>query len=430
MLPAASYRRPAFEPINLADADFGVGPATTPAMSVSVQNGFAEPVEPEEVAPLLDIDFTYNENASDGILDPMTNYQYKQFSSNVPLDPYVDRKTLKDFRPDLLESYDSSKESDKTHSLDDVQRLPDVASCPVLITSPDSSKDDCTISSDISYGIYGNSSADVITPQSELSDELIAEKPLICDDSVSETKDTLSSETSNDLLINDHNEPKEDSIKEPLLTEEEKVILKEIFEDSSNININFEEDTTDEKLEEELEKILEASVEEEVRKDVPQKDLSEHNDIPDVSIVSDSNLLLEYQLNEPVEVVNQKTEEKSLVAESVAKVSVEDNELLLEPQVDCVDPPEKEPTDSLCSIESTETILLKDDNQMSNNTVSDSLDSQSTCSLPSEVAGDSVEHIEENCLQRPNTLDFNETTGYEVEHSSTLSTGKYLSNFF
>lgn len=461
MLPAASYRRPAFEPINLADADFGIEPPTTSAKSDLLQNGFVEAIEPEEIAPLLDIDFSSNKNTVDSILDVIDEYQYKSFNSNLPPDPYNPydgQESLKDFRPDLLESYDSAKESDKNNSIDNVQRLPDVASCPVLINSPDSFKDDCTISSELqslntseiydidstnadfsdveiykclqeyeeredllSVNYNGNSSADVITPHSEFSDELIAEKPLICDDSVSETKDTLSSEISNDLLlINDHSEPQEDINEQLLLTEEEKVILEEIFEESLNIDVGFEENKTDEQLE----NILVVADECEVTKDKSQNNVNEHNDIPDLPIVSDSSLELESQQDEPTQIINQQIEEESLEIDN--NVIIEEcNELLSEPQVECVFPPEKEPTDSLCSIESTETILLKDDSQASVNTVTDSLDSQSTCSLPSEVIGDNIENLEDSRIQRPSTLDLNGTTNCETELPSTLSTGMF-----
>lgn len=463
MLPAASYRRPAFEPINLADADFGIEPPTTSVKSDLLQNGFVETIEREEIAPLLDIDFSSNKNTTDSILDVIDEYQYKPFNSNLPPDPYSpydDQESLKDFRPDLLESYDSAKESDKNHSIDNVQRLPDVASCPVLITTPDSSKDDCTISSELqslntseiydidstnadfsdvelykclqeyeerddllSLNYNGNSSADVITPHSEFSDELIAEKPLICDDSVSETKDTLSSEISNDLLlINDHNKPQENINEELLLTEEEKVILEEILDDSLNLDVGFEVNKTDEQLEKKLENILVVAVKREVTKDKSQNNLNEHNDIPDLPVVPDSNLELEFQPDEQTQIISQQIEKESLVIGDNVIVK-ESNELLSEPQVECIFPSEKEPTDSLCSIESTETILLKDDNQTSVNTITDSLDSQSTCSLPSEVIGDTIENLEEGRIQRPSTLDLNETTNCEAELPSTLSTG-------
>lgn len=461
MLPAASYRRPAFEPINLADADFGIEPPTTSAKSDLLQNGFVEAIEPEEIAPLLDIDFSSNKNTVNSILDVIDEYQYKPFNSNLPPDPYSPydgQESLKDFRPDLLESYNSAKESDKNNSIDNIQRLPDVASCPVLITSPDSLKDDCTISSELqslntseiydidstnadfsdvelykclheyeeredllSVNYNGNSSADVITPYSEFSDELIAEKPLICDDSVSETKDTLSSEISNDLLsINDHSELQEDINEELLLTEEEKVILEEIFEDSLNIDVGFEENETDEQLE----NILVVAVECEVTKDKSQNNLNEHNDIPDLPIVPDSSLEFESQQDEPTQIINQQIEEESLEIDNNVVIE-ESNELFSEPQVECVFLPEKEPTDSLCSIESTETILLKDDSQASINTVTDSLDSQSTCSLPSEVIGDTIENLEDSHIQRPSTLDLNGTTNCETELPSTLSTGMF-----
>lgn len=461
MLPAASYRRPAFEPINLADADFGIEPATTSAKSDIIQNGFVESIEPEEIAPLLDIDFTSNENTVNSILDTIDEYQYKPFSSNEPSGSYDVQETLKDFRPDLLESYDSAKESDKNHSFDNVQRLPDVATCPVLVTSPDSSKDDCTISSELqslntseicdidstnadysdaelykclqeceeredllSVNYNGSSLADdVITPQSEFSDELIAEKPLICDDSISETKNSLSSEVSDELLLNsDHDKPQENiNINEPLvLTEEEKVILEEILEDSSNIDVSYEENKTDQQLlKKELENVLKVTVE-----DVIQKDMCELDDIPDLPIVSDSSLELKSQCNKPIQVINQQLEELQISNCNIV-VTEENNECIPEPHVEYFDPTEKEPTDSLCSVESTETILLKDDNQISINTISDSLDSQSTCSLPSEVIGDTIEHLGENHLQRPNTLDLNGMRGCETELPSTLSTGMF-----
>lgn len=463
MLPAASYRRPAFEPINLADADFGVEPTTSSANSDFLQNGFIKSIEPEEVAPLLDIDFSANENTVNNILDIIDEYQYKPFNSNVPPDPYDDEDILKDLRPDLLESYDSAKESDKNHSIDNVQRLPDIASCPVLITSPDSSKDDCTISSELqslntsevcdidstnadcsdvelykclqeyeeredllSVNYNDSSSADVMTPHSEFSDELIAEKPLICDDSLSETKDTLSSQTSNDLLsINDHDEPQENINEQLPLTDEEKLILEEILEDSSNLNVSFEENKMYEELENESEKNLDIVVECEVAIKKSQNDLDEYSDIPDLPIVPNSTLELDSQCDEPIKIVNQLMEDL-LETNSNNEVVIENNEILSEPQVETVFPPEKEPTDSLCSIESTETILLKDDNQISNNTVSDSLDSQSTCSLPSEVIGNTVENLEESRIQRPSTLDLNGTTNCETELTSTLSTGTFI----
>lgn len=463
MLPAASYRRPAFEPINLADADFGVEPTTSSANSDFLQNGFIKSIEPEEVAPLLDIDFSANENTVNNILDIIDEYQYKPFNSNVPPDPYDDEDILKDLRPDLLESYDSAKESDKNHSIDNVQRLPDIASCPVLITSPDSSKDDCTISSELqslntsevcdidstnadcsdvelykclqeyeeredllSVNYNDSSSADVMTPHSEFSDELIAEKPLICDDSLSETKDTLSSQTSNDLLsTNDHDEPQENINEQLPLTDEEKLILEEILEDSSNLNVSFEENKMYEELENESEKNLDIVVECEVAIKKSQNDLDEYSDIPDLPIVPNSTLELDSQCDEPIKIVNQLMEDL-LETNSNNEVVIENNKILSEPQVETVFPPEKEPTDSLCSIESTETILLKDDNQISNNTVSDSLDSQSTCSLPSEVIGNTVENLEESRIQRPSTLDLNGTTNCETELTSTLSTGTFI----
>lgn len=461
MLPAANYRRPAFEPINLADADFGIGTPTTSYNNTnSLQNGFVQSIESEENAPLLDIDFTSNENTVDSILDAIDEYQYKPFNSNVPPDPYEDQETLKDFRPDLLESYDSAKESDKNHSIDNIQRLPDVASYPVLIASPDSSKDDFTISSELqslntseicdidstnpdysdgelykclqeyeeredllSANCNGSSSADIVTPHSEFSDELIAEKPLICDDSVSETKDTFSSETSNDLLlINDNDEPQKVMSEQLVLTEEEKVILKEVLEEPSNVDISFEENKTDELIEKELEKILETTVECEITKDKYQTDLDETNDIPYLPIVPNSTLELESQHDDPIKIVNQQVEE-SVENNSNNEIIVENNEILPAPQVENENPPEKEPTDSMCSIESSDTILLKDDSQVSVNTVTDSLDSQSTCSLPSEVVGDTLENLDEGRLQRPSTLDLNGSTNCEAELPSTLSTG-------
>lgn len=460
MLPAANYRRPAFEPINLADADFGIGTPTTSYSSTDLlQNGFFQSIESEENAPLLDIDFTSNENKVDSILDAIDEYQYKPFNSNVPPDPYEDQETLKDFRPDLLESYDSAKESDKNHSIDNIQRLPDVASYPVLITSPDSSKDDCTISSELqslntseicdidstnpdysdgelykclqeyeeredllSANCNGSSSADIVTPHSEFSDELIAEKPLICDDSVSETKDTFSSETSNDLLlINDNDEPQKVINEQLVLTEEEKVILEEVLKEP--VDVSFEENNSDELIEKELEKILDTTIECEITKDKYQKDLDENNDIPYLPIVPNSSLELESQHDEPIKVINQQVEEESVETNSSNEVIVENNEILPTPQVENVNPPEKEPTDSLCSIESTDTILLKDDSQVSVNTITDSLDSQSTCSLPSEVIGDTLENLDEGRLQRPSTLDLNGSTNCEAELPSTLSTG-------
>lgn len=459
MLPAASYRRPAFEPINLADADFGIEPPTTSTKSDLLQNGFVESVVPEEIAPLLDIDFSSNKNTVDSILDVIDEYQYKPFNSNLPPDPYSPydgQESLKEFRPDLLESYNSAKESDKNHLIDNALRLPDVASCPVLITSPDSSKDDCTISSELqslntsdiydidstnadfsdvelynclqeyeeredllSVNYNSNNSPDVITPHSEFSDELIAEKPLICDDSVSETKDS-SSEISNGLLsINDHG--KSQDINEHLpLTEEEKVILEEIFEDSSNVDTNFKENKTINQLE----NILEIAVECEFTKDKSQNNLNEYNDIPDLPIVPDSSLELESQQDEPTQIINQPIEEESQVTDNNVIVK-ENDETLPELQDKHIIPSEKEPTDSLCSIESTETILLKDDSQASVNTITDSLDSQSTCSLPSEVIGDTVENLKDNFMQRPSTLDLNGTTNCETELPSTLSTGMF-----
>jgi hypothetical protein len=462
MLPASSYRRPAFEPINLADADFGIEPtATTSVKSELLQNGFVETIKPEDSTPLLDIDLPLNENAVNSLIDVVDEYQYKPFNLNIPPDPYEGQELLKDFRPDLLESYDSAKESDKNYSIDEIQRLPDVTSCPVLITSPDSSKDDCTISSELqslntseicdidstnadfsdvelykclqeyeeredllSVNYNCSSSTDVLSPRSEFSDELIAEKPLICDDSISETKDTISSETSNNLLSNNnYDEPQDDINEQLLLSEEEKVILEEILEDSPEVDVSFEESKTVEKLENELEMISDVKVECEVIKDKSQK-IDEHNDIPDLPIVPDSSLELEFQHDEAMHNFNQKIDEELLEKNSNNEVIIEDKGHLSESQVEYDYPSEKEPTDSLCSIESTETILLKDDNQISVNTVTDSLDSQSTCSLPSEVIGDTIESIEESHLQRPNTLDLNGTTNCENELPSTLSTGK------
>jgi len=448
----------------LADADFGIDLATTSVKSDLLQNGFVESIEPEEIAPLLDIDFTSNENTVDSILDVVDDYQYRPFNSNVPLNSYKlydGPESLKELHTDLLESYNSAKESDKNHSIDNIQRLPDGASCPVLITSPDSSKDDCTISSEVqslntseicdldstnadfsdvelykclqeheeredllSVNYNGSNSADIITPHSEFSDELIAEKPLICDDSVSETKDTLSSEISNDLIsINDHDELQEDKNEQLHLTEEEKVILEEILEGSSNLDVSFEESSTNEQLEKELENILEVSVKYEVTKDKVQNDLYEHNNIPNLSIVPDSSLELESEHDEPIQTLNQQIEDESLVIDANDKVVIENNKLLSELEVECTYPLEKEPTDSLCSIDSTETILMKDDSQVSVNTVTDSLDSQSTCSLPSEIIGDAVDNVEDSHLQRPSTLDLNGTTNCQTELPSTLSTG-------
>lgn len=462
MLPASSYRRPAFEPINLADADFGIDPAvTTSVKSDLFQNGFSETIDPEEITPLLDIDLPSSEKAVKNIIDVVDEYQYKPFSSNIPPDPYESREMLKDFRPDLLESYDSAKEGDINYSIDNVQRLPDVASCPVLITSPDSSKDDCTISSELqslntseicdidstnadfsdvelykclqdyeerddllSVNYNCSNSTDVLSPRSEFSDELIAEKPLICDDSISETKDTISSETSNVLLSNyNYDETQEDVNEQLVLSEEEKVILAEILEDSTKVDVSFEESTTVEQLETKSEIILDVEVEREVTKDNSQKDVDEHNDIPDLSIVPESNLEIEFK-HETIQIFNQQIDEELLEKNSSNEVIIEDKASLSESQVEYIYPPEKEPTDSLCSIESTETILLKDDNQESVNTVTDSLDSQSTCSLPSEVIGDTIENVEENQLQRPSTLDLNGSTNCEIELPSTLSTGK------
>lgn len=467
MLPASSYRRPAFEPINLADADFGIEPtATTSVKSDLLQNGFVETVDPEEITPLLDIDLPSNEKALNSIIDVVDEYQYKPFNLNIPSDPYDGQEMLKDFRPDLLEAYDSAQESDKNYSIDNIQRLPDVASCPVLVTSPDSSKDDCTISSELqslntseicdidstnadfsdvelykclqeyeerddllSVNYNCSSSTDVLSPRSEFSDELIAEKPLICDDSISETKDTISSETSNGLLSNNnYDEPREDVNEQLLLSDEEKVILEEIFEDSSKVEVSFEESTTVEQLENELEIILDVEDECEVTKDKSQKEVDEHNDIPDLPIVPDSKLELEFEQNETVQTFNQQINVELLEKNCNNEVIIEDKALLSKSQIGYVYPSEKEPTDSLCSIESTETILLKDDNQVSVNTVTDSLDSQSTCSLPSEVIGDTTENMEENHLQRPSTLDLNGSTNCEIELPSTLSTGKL--NYF
>ncbi|VVC44392.1 Hypothetical protein CINCED_3A017717 [Cinara cedri] len=458
LLPAANYRRPAFEPINLADADFGIEPDTSSANFDLLHNGFVESIKPEEITPLVDIDFPSNEKKVDSILDIIDEYQYKSFNSNVPPDHYNGQETLKDFRPDLLELYDSAKDSDENHSIDNVQRLPDVTSCPVLITSPDSSKDDCTISSELqslntseiydidstnadysdgelykclqeyeeredllSINNNGNSSADILTPHSEFSDELIDVNPLICDDSVSEIKDTLSFETSDDLLSNNDDDEPQENNKEPLpLTEEEKLILEEILEDTTDLDVDFEENKTDKQLEKELEKILGVSVECEVTKAKIQKDLDNHSNIPDSPNVPELSAELKYQCNEPIKNINQQTEEK-LSQNNIQKevtVEVEDNTFFSEPQVKC----EKETTDSLCSIESSETILLKDDNQTSVNTVTDSLDSQSICSLPSEVIGDTIENSEENRIQRPNTLDLNGSTNCETQLPSTLST--------
>lgn len=457
MLPASSYRRPAFEPINLADADFGIEPAaTTSVKSDLLQNRFVETIDREETAPLLDIDFSSNEREINSIVDVVD--EYKPFNLNMLPDTYEGQEMLKDYRPDLLESYDSAKESDKNHSTDNIQRLPDVASCPVLITSPDSSKDDCTISSELqslntseicdidstnadfsdvelykclqeyderedllSLNYNGSSSTDVLSPRSEFSDELIAEKPLICDDSVSETKDTISSETSNDLLLNNnYNEPQEDINEELLLSEEEKVILEEILEDSPEVDVCSEENKTDEQLGNELEIVLDIAVECEVTKDESQNDVDEHNDIPDLPIVPDSTLELKCEYDEPIQTISQQIDEQLVEKNSII---IEGNALLSESQVDYVYPHEKEPTDSLCSMESTETLLLKDDDQVCVNTVTDSLDSQSTCSLPSEMIGDTIDNLEESHLQRPCTLDLNGITNCETELPSTLSTG-------
>lgn len=462
MLPAASYRRPPFEPINLADADFGVESTTPLANSDFTQNKFPESIKPKEVVPLLDINFPSNENTVHSILDIIDEYQYLPINSNVPPDSNDNEDILKDLRPDLLESYDSAKESDKNNSIDNVQRLPDVASCPVIITSPDSSKDDCTISSELqslntseicdleitnpdcsdvelykclqeyeeqeallSVNYNDSSSADVMTPHSEFSDELIAEKPLICDDSLSETKDTLSSETSNDLLSNDDHDESQGDINEQLpLTDEEKVILEEILQDSSNLNVSVEENKIYEQIENESEKNLDIFVEGEVTVKKSQNNLDEYSDIPDLSDVPNSTLELEPQCDEPIQTIKQLTEEL-LETNSNNEVIIDNNDITLEPPFETVFPPEKEPTESMCSIESTETILLKDENQVSNNTVTDSLDSQSICSLPSEVISNTVESIEESRIQRPSTLDLNGTTNCETELTSTLSTGTF-----
>lgn len=389
-------------------------------------------------------------------------YQYNTFNSNLPPDSYNSEETSKDLHSNLLESYDSVKENDRNHLSDGVSKLP-IASCPVLITSPDSSKDDCTLSSelqslntseicdvdstnadysdtelykclqeyeerdDILSVNHGNSSADIITPYSDFSDELIAEKPLICDDSVSETKDTLSSETSNDLSINDE---LQENIKEhSLLTKEEKAILEETLGDLSNLDASFEEcDTDDEQLERELEKILDIAEESEIAIDKSQKHLEEHddNDIPNLPVIPinpDLNLELETQHDESILIIKQEIKDKSLATVSTNECVIEDKELLLESHNERIYSSEKEPTESLCSIESTETILLKDDNQVSNNTVTDSLDSQSTCSLPSEVVGDNEENFEETRIQRPSTLDLNGITNCKTELPSVLSTG-------
>lgn len=426
-----------------------------------MHNGFVESIKPEEITPLLDIDFPSNEKKVDSILDIIDEYQYKPFNSNVPPDYYNGQETLKDFRPDLLESYDTDKASDINHSIDNVQRLPDVTSCPSIVTSPDSSKDDCTISSELqslntseiydidstnadysdgelykclqeyddrgdffSLNNNGNSSADMITPHSELSDELIAEKPLISDDSVSEIKDTLSSETSDDLQSNnDFDEPQENNKEQPLLNEEEKLLLEEILIDPANLEVSFVESKTDDQLEKELDIILGVAVECEVTKDKIEKNLDDHNAILYLPNVPGPTVELESLRTEAIQTVNQHTDENLSETNTQKEVivEVEDNKKNSEPQVIC----EKEPTDSLCSIESTETILLKDDSQTSFNTVTDSLDSQSTCSLPSEVVGDAVDNSEENRIQRPNTLDLNGTTNCETQLPSTLSTGKF-----
>lgn len=456
----------------MADADFGIEPSTSSGAADLFSNRYFEPIKPEEIAPLLSgIDLTSNENTFNSILDINDEYQFKNFSSSVPLDPCDSHDIFKDFRPDLLESYDSVKESDKNHSIDNILKLPDVTDCPVPIISPDSSKDDCTISSEIqslntseicdvdstnadysdaelykclqeyeeredilSANCNGSSSADILTPYSEFSDELIAEKPLICDDSVSETKDTTSSEVSNDLLLNNRHEQPQEDTNEELLSEEEKVILEEILKDSSDFIECCEESRTiggkeksDEQLEQGLENISEVAVELEVTKDQSQKcldELDEYNDIPGSPIDSKSNVELEFQHGEPIQTVNQSLE-KLIVTNTDNETVLENHELLSEQPIECIHPSEKEPTDSLCSIESTETILLKDDNQVSVNTVTDSLDSQSTCSLPSEVVGDNVESLEETCIQRPSTLDLNGTINCETEIPSTLSTGMF-----
>lgn len=424
-----------------------------------MHNGFVDSIKPEEIAPLLDIDFPSNEKKVDSILDIIDEYQYKPFNSNVPPDYYNGQETLKDFRPDLLESYDSDKTSDINHCIDNVQRLPDVTSCPSMITSPDSSKDDCTISSELqslntseiydidstnadysdgelykclqeyedrgdffSLNNNGNSSSDMITPHSELSDELIAEKPLISDDSVSEIKDTLSSETSDDFqLNNDFDELQENNKEQPLLNKEEKLLLEEILIDSANLEVSFVESKTDDQLEKELGIILGVAVECEITKDNIKKNLDDHNSILDLPNDPGSSVKLEPLHNETIQTINQQTYENlsEINPQKEIIVEVDDNTIFSEPQVKC----EKEPTDSLCSIESTETILLKDDSLTSFNTVTDSLDSQSTCSLPSEVVGDTVDISEENRVQRPNTLDLNGTTNCETQLPSTLSTG-------
>jgi len=423
-----------------------------------LQNGFVEPIESEKIAPLLNIDITSNENIVDSSLDVIEDYQYKPFNSDVPLDPYNPYdgpESLNNFCPDLLESYDTAKECDENHSIYNIQKLPDIAFCPILIDSPDSSKDDCTISSeiqslktseicdvdstnadfsevelykclqeteeqDLSINYNGSNSIDIITPHSELSNELIAEKPLICDDSLSETKDTLSSEISNELVsIDDHDKHQEDINEQLQFTEDEKIIL----EDSSNLDVSFEESRINQQLEKELENILEISDECEVTKDKVQKDLYEPNDIPNLSIISDSCIELESE-HDPIQALNHEIENESLLIDCNNRTIIENDKFLSEPEIECIHSFKRESTDS-CSLDSTETILIKDDSQGSINTVTDSLDSQSTCSLPSEIIKDTIENVEDNHIQRPSTLNLNGTTNCQTELPSTLSTGMF-----
>ncbi|XP_050440718.1 zinc finger FYVE domain-containing protein 9 [Adelges cooleyi] len=457
VLPAANYRRPAFEPINIADANFGIDPTTS---TISDANRLSNLVVPDPATFLLDSHLNTSVEITGSELhvhDPLI------LDSNILPENNAIQDTLKEFRPDLLESYDSAKESDKNYSfIDNDHRLPDIASCPVLITSPDSTKDDSTISSELQslntsevceidstnaecsdvelykcleeyedqenvLSVNNNccSSNDVITPNSEFTDEFIAEKPLIGDDSVSGTKDSTSSNSSNDLPST--NDEIQDYIEEssiPICHDNDTI--------EENCTVSYHYDTTTKKADDILN--TESGVKEALENPIEYKveEKSSHKlvkDIPELPIVPDTNLEVESEyeelFNETNQLITDVTAKTDLNEDNLNEAVKKDYVFLVETQVeDYDDTLEKEHTDSLCSLESTETLLLKDDNQVSVATITDSLDSQSTCSLPSEIIGDNLEprSIEDSHIQRPSTLNLNGTATNESEMPSTLST--------
>ncbi|XP_050521454.1 zinc finger FYVE domain-containing protein 9 isoform X2 [Daktulosphaira vitifoliae] len=452
-LPAANYRRPSFEPINLADANFGVDSPSSmsdkPSTLITDVNKLSDISVPEQCSSFLNIDSNPNFEV---ISNESKAYEPMILDTIILLDDNTVNHSLKEFRSDLLESCDLGNENDKNNLTNGIQRIPTVESCPALITSPDSLKDDCTLSSELHSmntsdnceidstnaecsdvelykcleeyedqddassinNTFGNYT-DVNSLSSEFTDKLIAEKPLISDESVSESKDSVSPDISNDMVLTNYEI--ENEIEQPLFpyNEVEEPLKMQCYLATTTTSITDYNLCTESVVEE----ISTESTEKEnhfieVLKIIPQLPI-----VPEKNIKSECNAL--------VEIADQEIIENSIeIDNNLDTVNTnDDNEFLNESQNKQSDEMlDKELTDSLCSIESTETILLKDDNQVSVATVSDSLDSQSTCSLPSEMIGDNIEtlNINDIQLQRPCTLDLNRSITNDSEFSSTLST--------